>query len=768
MNKTRSIAVCVAASAALCAILSQDARADTAAVAVASSEPSLEQIVVTARRREENAQQVPIKITVLDQQTLKDNNVETIRDLQYVVPSLSLTTPTPNECRLTMRGQGAVGNNSSGTSVAIFLNEVPTPSFPGGVTPCGPGLFFDLQNVQVLAGPQGTLFGANSVGGDILLQAAPPTKDFGGKVQVSYGNYNDTELDGAINIPLVSDVLLSRVAFNGQVRDGYTHLEGEPLHPNGIDADNRDNWALRATLSFRPNDVFQNDTILAYSQYQSRQIDGLLTELFAGGLFETIQPTVTSLLAQQQAAGVRTAIPVDVNEITRGYFAFFSNVTRVNLTDTLTLKNLVGYNVVHQEFGGDSDATALPLLEIYTTPYKNTERQLSEELQLQGSNFDKQLQWVVGSFYQYVPTPAPGGELATYTVFGSPQFQLTRFGSKSQAPLYAQGTYDLSSLLPGLKFTGGARYTEDEFYNGTRIGTGPGGQGSACTVPYADCAVASEFDLSKRSHAVTWTAGIDYQAAPGTLLYLTSRKGYRGAGYNRFNAGFLPNPPGFGPEFVTDLELGVKSDWNVAGRPIRTNADIWGQDYSDIQVQEIGTPYGAITQNAAKARLFGAEVETLAQVTDALRIGVNFDYLTINYTSFNPLVPASAIDDLNTSKTLSRPRFKYGLKADYRLPIPGQDATVRAIWNWQSSNGDTSVPQGVAPAFGLLNLAADWNKILGGPLDVSLFASNALNKTYTTQPVPSFEPSLGYGVTLYGEPRMYGVRVRYRFGEEAK
>jgi iron complex outermembrane receptor protein len=93
---------------------------------------------------------------------------------------------------------------------------------------------------------------------------------------------------------------------------------------------------------------------------------------------------------------------------------------------------------------------------------------------------------------------------------------------------------------------------------------------------------------------------------------------------------------------------------------------------------------------------------------------------------------------------------------------------VRANWNWQGSNGDIAVPQGVAPSFGLLNLVADWNGVFGAPLDVSLFASNALNKVYINQPVPSFEPGLGYGVTLYGEPRMYGVRVRYRFGAEAR
>src|SRR5258706_2014244 len=220
----------------------------------------LEELIVTARRREENAQQVPVAVTVLSQGTLLANNVQTIQDLQYLVPSLSLSNNAPNQVGLSVRGQGVRGVQAG---VTMFLNEVPLATINGGVQNNGPGLFFDLENVQVLRGPQGTLFGKNSVGGDILLQTARPTNEFSGRVQATYGNYNDQEIDGVVNFPIVKDVLLARIAYNGQLRDGYSHILAEPSHPNGIDADNRSNWAVRGTMTFRPSEVFQNDTILA-------------------------------------------------------------------------------------------------------------------------------------------------------------------------------------------------------------------------------------------------------------------------------------------------------------------------------------------------------------------------------------------------------------------------------------------------------------------------------------------------------------------------
>jgi iron complex outermembrane recepter protein len=717
----------------------------------------LQEVVVNARRREENAQEVPIAVTVLAQTVLAENNVQTIQDLQYLVPSLSTSTATPNEARLSIRGQGASGGNGS-PGVAVYLNEVLVPDI-AAVQNIGPGLLFDLENVQVLKGPQGTLFGRNSVGGDILLQTARPTNEFGGRIQVSYGNYNDREVDGAVNIPVINDVLLTRIAINGQLRDGYTNVLGEPSHPNGVDADNRDSWSIRGTVTFHPVDWLQNDTIFTDSKYDSRGTYGVLAEVAPVGTAASFG--FLPYLAQQQTLGVRTAIPISVDAVANGGSLSLGNITRATLSDNLTLRNIFGYHVENQTFAGDQDNTPLPFFDLYSTPFREEVHQITEELQLAGKSLAGDLDWVVGGYYldQRVPDDY---ELATYTLLGTPLFLLNRSGEQSRA-IFGQGTYDLSAIIPGVKFTGGVRYTEDENSQSTRNGAG------ICSDP-ATCGADTQVDNMAKSHAITWTAGLDYKVATDTLLYLTVNRGYRPGGFNGRSIGTGPPPPGYGPEFVQNLELGVKSDWRLGNIPIRTNADIWGQSYNDIQAQELlPGSINTITANVAKARLWGAELEALAQLTEDLQVGVNFDYVNFKYTHFEPFEQGTA--DLVTSETLNRPPYKYGVNGRYHLPLPSVvgNVSVRANWDWQSSNGDTAIPLGVAPAFGLLNMSADWTGVSGTPIDISLFASNVLNKVYVTQPVPDFEwADFGYGNRIYGEPRMYGIRLRYRFGAEGK
>jgi len=282
------------------------------------------------------------------------------------------------------------------------------------------------------------------------------------------------------------------------------------------------------------------------------------------------------------------------------------------------------------------------------------------------------------------------------------------------------------------------------------------------------------------SKALTWTGGLDYQAAPDTLLYLMSRRGFRPGGFNTPSNG-VPLP-GYGPECVNDVELGVKSDWQAAGIPIHTNADIFYQKYRDIQVQVstvdlVAGFIGTLDENAAAAKIRGAEFEALAQLTEDLQLGINANYLSFDYTQINS--EADAMIDaatLNATRTTNNPPWKYGLNARYHLPLNAQvgDIALRANWSWQDTTAatlfgpaDAARPSGTVPAYGLLNMAANWDRIFGGPLDASLFASNVINKTYLVQ-AASYYNEFGFAQGVYGAPRMYGIRFRYRFGAESK
>jgi iron complex outermembrane receptor protein len=488
-----------------------------------------------------------------------------------------------------------------------------------------------------------------------------------------------------------------------------------------------------------------------------------------------------ALFNQQQALGVRTALPIDNDDQSSGRNFLLSNISTADLSEAMKLRNIVGYDSSRLTFQQDNDGTAFNIAAAPYYPTTQLSHQVTEEAQLLGQSFAKRLDWIVGAFY--LDQPDRDYYRSTTFLFNglSDSDTLAAFGTKSQA-LFGQATYDLSALAPGLKLTGGLRYTWDDLSN-ANLGPAPGSPGlgppyggepgpkSFCGSPPINCSTLTATDV--KSSALTWTGGVDYQATTDTLLYFTSRRGYRAGGSNGLNAaGELY--PSYGPEYVVDFEIGAKSDWNVAGMPIRTDADLYYDNYTGIQANQqtyINDVLSNIVTNSGKGRIWGAELEAQINVTNDLQLGVNFDYLNFAYTSFEPGVsPATVVG----TRTSDRPPYKYSVDARYHLPLPTDagNVAIRAIWTWQAALNQTgtslvpSLPPGAdINAFGLLNLSADWDRIRGSNLDTSFFMSNALDKTYSIGGFGYYN-NLGFSVQRYGEPRMYGIRLRYHFGAQ--
>jgi iron complex outermembrane receptor protein len=714
----------------------------------------LEEITVTARRREENAQKVPIAITAVSPQAMQDNNIATVQDLQFLVPSLTATTGNVGQrdaSNVAIRGQG-YGSIAGQPAVAMYLNEVPIPTDYDGQIAGGPGLFFDLENAQVLKGPQGTLFGRNTMGGAVLLQTARPTNDFGGRLQVGLGNYNNREIDGAINLPIVEDKLLARVAFNEQIRDGFTHVVSMPGYPNGIDLDNRDAKSVRGTVTFRPIESVQNDTIATYQKYTSHGSADFLTAVDPAGPAAATYPTLLGLLAQQQALGARTHIPIDTNlNGTGGSLFALENITKVDINDQLSVRNIFGFDRARFNYLSNLFGTDLPIFNVTSDLYPVN--QITDEMQLLGKSFGGRLDWVAGAFYSDQGPPDhsvfPSLVIQVLLPPGTPQDVANVNGQRRllirSKALFAQGTYDLSDYISGLKFTAGVRETWDYRLDSAE-------------------AAGVVTSLPSDSSAPTWTAALEYQAAPETAVYVTSRRGYRAGGATSASNGVIFP---FSPEYVTDFEVGVKSDWKIADVAVRTNADVYYQDYSNIQVNQL-IPYPGqagglnVTTNAAGARLWGAEFEARAILTKNFQVGANFAYLSFAYTKFGAGVDSAALLGGETANRIPR---EYGVNARYNLPVSEQlgDLSVRTNWHWQAQFGDF-LGTGLIPAYGLLNLSANWDRIGGAPVDAQLFVTNALNKIYESGGIGF----LGVTERTYGDPRLYGVRFTYRFGAAAK
>jgi iron complex outermembrane receptor protein len=723
----------------------------------------LEEVVVTARRREENLQIVPISVTALTQEALRENAVDSFVDLQYLVPSVTVATGgSRNEQWASIRGIS--GSATDGQAVVTYLNEVPLgPSSAGGTGGAGPGYLFDLDTVQVLEGPQGTLFGRNAVGGAILFQTKRPTDKLEGYLEGTYGNYRDRELQGAINVP-ITESLLVRIAINDQERHGFTQSLGTANHPDGVDLDDRNVFAIRGTLTYKPTEALQNDIVYSYMKSRDHGESMILTYVDPAGAAAAVFPDLTAALAQQQALGVRKQIAVDGLQSSSTNIQGVTDLFRYDVSDSLTFRNIASFTRFRNRNLSDGDGSPFPIFQFgdLTTPF--TVDTMTEEAQLLGSFFNKRLTVTTGAYFENRPSHVYRTD---QIVFGGDnvreQTGVNNSDNKDTA-VFGHVTYDLSDLVKGLKFTGGYRYSWDRQFQELRVLQSDGSCSSPPPGYDANCAVTGRVNQS----GPNWDLGLDYQVSPRTLLYVVGRHGYHEGGVNLGVQG--ASVATYAPEYVTDVEIGVKSDWQISGIQGRTNVAVYHLDYTDVQTFEAvpdatGTIV-AVFGNAAQARSWGAELEGTLLPTDNLELGVLFDWMDFEYTGFGPGVDR---EELMRETLQNRPRFKYGLSARYHLPVPKNlgSLSLMARWAWQSETVPAVFLAGFSPvenqaAYGLLSLGAYWDNIGGGPVDVMFYMNNALDKVYKTG---GFYLNAAFGVdtVTYGDPRTFGLRLRYRF-----
>ncbi len=709
--------------------------AHVAPLAAAPAAGPLEEVMVTARRREERELDVPIAMSVLDEELLRKQNITDLNDLGIQVPGLRMSNTTNSTSTPIISIRGQRPNDlaiSIDQAVPIYFNEVViTP-------PEGSNLsLYDLASVQVLKGPQGTLFGRNSTGGALLITAKPPGTEFGGHVEAGIGNYDLFELEAAVDLP-VSDLVQLRLAGRKLERDGYQDNVADNALRGSHEHWDEDSQGLRLGVSIAPGRRLSNLLTVSYDENdmigRSVVLEGYIPSAFvARNVINPLynqQGQIDATVARR-TKGAKDNIEADLRPSDDVQVWFASNLTEYEVNDSLSVKSVLGYRDMELKQAQEADGSTLPLIGNLTsttelvTPnpplYTVEGEQVSVELQLVGNALDGDLEWITGLYWFRMEGSKGGaisqlaGPIVDPSIF-DPGFsqealfarlggldaygvsQTDGFGDATNEAvgIFTEGTYTLSdawSLTLGLRYSRDEREVTLKNFQGTgRMPDTPVlAGGFACVIddtngdPLPDDACSRTID--ETFDAPTWRVSANYTPNDGTLIYGSVSTGYRTGGFNMRGTNAESLEP-YDEETVLSVELGHKADWNaIASLPLRTSVAVYYQDYEDIQkTQQVASDLGFATVivNAAQAEIYGAELDLTWAVTDnvALTLGYAYtkaeydewdDFSTIQTTApFTSIAPGIVTLDGSDNDFTYIPEHTATASVNYTLPVSAE------------------------------------------------------------------------------------------------
>jgi iron complex outermembrane receptor protein len=750
--------------------------ADVAAVEPNASD-SLDEVVVTARRRDESIEKVPLAITAFGTDQLAARQITTEADLQAATPGLTVRqTSSQNQLNYSIRGQSVDAFSGSSPGVLPYIDEVQVSANTSTA-------FFDLQSVQVLKGPQGTLFGRNATGGAVLYESQKPTNDFGGYIEARLGNYDTREYQGALNLPIVDDKVLLRVAGLTLDSRGYVHnlYDGGWL---GGDATS----VGRVSLTLKPVDGLDNTSTFQYGHFGGTNAPTQLYSANACGSTNNGIPLLSSVACLYNPAfpGFAAFLAAHPNAYPGGAYAFvayqkslgpwnanvdfpaehdanagfFINNTAYDVDPDLKLKNIFGYTHSRSSDQNDFDGTNYPIFAAGSESDPKAEvfrvRQVSDELQVQGKAFDDALNFLAGAYYSYEQDqddyPLVAFDLSP-VIPGTPVRYHWQITDRSRA-LFTQETVALGG---GFSLTAGLRETWEDTgidqLNGS-IFEGANSEQQSARKP-------------------SWNLSVEYQATPDLLIYAATRGSWRNGGFNGTSPALFAYSSGggnvFKPETTRDVELGAKFSGRVLDMPVRLNVAAYNQWVDDIQRTAYlildGNPL-AITVNVPRAKITGLEADGEIHPLPWLQVGGSLSYADARYTDS---VVSYFGNTLAFGPYGDTPRWSGVLYAQATESLPGHwgDVSLRGDYYVQStqyfSNLNSTINPGTElPSYNLVNLRLDWSKIHDTGLTAGLYVRNLTNKEYYVGGIPQ-GADLGLNQASPGRPRTFGLDLKYSF-----
>jgi len=718
----------------------------------------LEPIIVTAERRETSLQTTPISVTALNADALEVRGVTDISDLAKYTPNMTFITST-----------GASGSRTAfvflrgiGQSQVFLQNDPGVGTYIDGVylgrTQGSVQEVLDLERVEILRGPQGTLYGRNTIGGAINLVSRKPDAAPGFEGSVEAGNFGAIKVRARANGPL-ADTLSASLSVAYLKHDGYVEAKSNPLCPTctSEDLSGEDSISGRLALRWKPSE----DLTIDLTADAAKRDDRSIGRRFA--FYDAAADQQGYTFAVQRKLGVPPGafVNTDINTHNSNIAGFDKQeVWGLSLTGTwdlggATFKSITAYREL--SVGSPSDGDGSPLMLQAARVAQIDQDQLSQEFQLTGTSFDDRFNWTVGLFgyredatsnlVQYrrfaergifVPFPVP-----TVIDCYDRSRPLTSCPDQDPTPSalkvrnyagYAHLSYEVTDQL---SITGGLRYSweKKEF-----VGTDFFGLPLALTDSWT---------------STTPKVGIDFQATPEVMVYGSYSEGFKSGSINNGNDPLIPTS--VRPETVKAYELGVKSQW--FDNRLRINAAIFRSDYRDQQLQVSTSNFTFAFINVSRSRISGGELEFVARPFSGLTIDGGIGYLRTEITKVGIATPAVR----QGARLVQVPEWTVNLGATQIVPIGEMgDLTLRVDYSFTDTRENDYVnhPNVRVGSYSLVNLRATYAPS-GSNWEFGVYGANILDEEYEVART-SIDPAW-FAVAVDGAPRTYGVRIAVRY-----
>ena len=739
---------------------------------------AVEDVVVHSRRRAELLADVPVAVTALNQQALEDASVARIEDIGTLAPNVFIKSSSSGAASIEVliRGQiVAISNPANDPPVGLYYDDVYVAQSKGAG-----GSVFDLQDVEISRGVQGTLSGRNNTGGAIRFYSHKPVLNaFEGSVSGSLGSNNLYRGSAIVNLPF-GDTFAVRAGWsiNHQDEQGHSVITGQPVQ--GVHQE-----LVRVGALWQPTTAFSNHFVYEHSKIDQPQqnlhaVGGTNVACAVVAGTTTCPPSTAVLNPYRVQYPIGVVIPASIHDNSWNFVTggdkvdvdFLRNTTSLDLTSSIQAKLIVGYRDMVALSSLDVDAS--PGFVAHASNFGATSKQLTIEPQILGSSFDDRLEWTAGYFYfqdKAVQTSTTFVGLA-----GPATLQLNILDKliNTSNAVYAHTEY---KLTPSWRVAAGLRYTEDkrEYTPNRAFGTppalscalqNPAGTNIAPGVPCPVVNLEANFDY------VSYELTTNYAFNDHLNGYFRMGRGQKSGGFTSPITAI--NTPAFRPEQLDDYEIGLKAT-GLFGGVVDANIALFYGDYADLQRYTSslipGSGISSQTLNVGAATIKGVEFDAAWRVTDNLTVSGYVGYTDAAYDEFLVRNGAGNLINLTNNAWYQTPEITSRLNVTYDVPISVGSLRVGGSWYHQSSSSlyVLEFPQLIQKAYSLFDARLTWTSP-DETWDFAIWGTNLADEDYavgaTASPADGFDPSKGLNsaAIVPGDERTIGATLTLHWG----